>query len=271
MQSDNDWQVLDVPPLKALPSRVMVRSERLPAHSVFPWHSHAWNQLVHAVSGPLVVAVKGQQFVIMPEQAVWIPKGMLHSVRSFFGAEFRSLYLTDDPMIGMPDTTVVLDVSDLLRALINEAATLDAQQEESAYRRGVFTLILAHLQRLPRRPYFLQWPAGRKLQSICEALYKNPSDTRGIAEWATQLGASDRTLSRQFEREMGVSFRDWRYRLRAFKALELLATGMTITAASIEIGYASTAAFTYMFRKEFGCSPTTYRDRKDKVERANPA
>ena len=119
MQSDDDWLVLGVPPLKALPNRVTVRSECLPAHSVFPWHSHAWNQLVHAVSGPLVVAVRGQQFVIMPEQAVWIPKDILHSVRSFFGAEFRSLYLADDPMIGMPDTTVVLDVSDLLRALIN--------------------------------------------------------------------------------------------------------------------------------------------------------
>ncbi|MBP9928402.1 MAG: helix-turn-helix transcriptional regulator [Rhodoferax sp.] len=266
MQSDDDWLVLGVPPLKALPNRVTVRSECLPAHSVFPWHSHAWNQLVHAVSGPLVVAVRGQQFVIMPEQAVWIPKDILHSVRSFFGAEFRSLYLADDPMIGMPDTTVVLDVSDLLRALINEAASLDARQEESTYTSGVFMLILAHLKRLPRRPYFLQWPGNRKLQAICEALYKNPSDTRGIAEWATTLGASDRTLSRQFEREMGVSFRDWRYRLRAFKALELLATGMSITAASIEIGYASTAAFTYMFRKEFGCSPSTYRNRKEGVE-----
>lgn len=266
MQPDDHWHVLGVPPLKALPGSVTVRSERLPAHSVFPWHSHAWNQLVHAVSGPLVVAVKGQQFVIMPEQAVWIPKDMQHSVRSLFGAEFRSLYLADTPTIGMPDTTVVLDVSELLGALINEAAKLDAQQEVGAYTNGVSMLILAHLSRLPRRPYFLQWPASRKLQAICEALYKNPSDTRGIAEWATQLGASDRTLSRQFEREMGVSFRDWRYRLRAFKALELLATGMSITAASIEIGYASTSAFTYMFRKAFGCSPTTYRGRKDGVE-----
>lgn len=268
MELGDDWLVLGVPPLKALPTSVTVRSERLPAHSVFPWHSHAWNQLVHAVSGPLVVAVKGQQFVIMPEQAVWIPKGVLHSVRSFFGAEFRSLYLVDNPTIGMPDATVVLDVSDLLRALINEAANLDALGEDSAYTNDVFMLILAHLKRLPRRPYFLQWPANRKLQAICEALYKNPSDTRGIAEWATKLGASDRTLSRQFEREMGVSFRDWRYRLRAFKALELLATGMSITAASIEIGYASTSAFTYMFRKEFGCSPTTYRDRKDSIRPA---
>lgn len=257
MHSNDDWLVLHVPKLEKLPRNVFIRSEHLPAHAVFPQHSHPWNQLVYAVSGALVVAVAGRWFIIPPDQAVWIPTGTLHSVRSNFGAEFRSLYVSASS--GMPDTTSVLDVSPLLRALIIEAVDLEKRREETAYTERISTLILDQLMRLPRRPFFLPWPNGRMLRKLCEVLYQTPSDTRSILEWGAELGASGRTLSRQFEREMGISFRAWRYRLRAFKAMELLGTGLSVTAVALDLGYASASAFTYMFREEFGCSPTTYR------------
>ena len=259
MHSNDDWLVLHVPKLDKLPRNVFIRSEHLPAHAVFPEHSHPWNQLVYAVSGALVVAVAGRLFIIPPEQAVWLPTGTPHSVRSNFGAEFRSLYIAESPTLGMPDTTSVLDVSPLLRALIIEAVDLEKRREETAYAERISMLILDQLARLPRRPFFLPWPNGRMLRKLCEVLYKTPSDTRSILEWGAELGASGRTLSRQFEREMGISFRAWRYRLRAFRAMELLGTGLSVTAVALELGYASTSAFTYMFREEFGCSPTSYR------------
>lgn len=261
LNSNDEWLVLHVPELSVLPRNVVIRSERLAAHSVFPLHSHSWNQLVYAVSGSLAVAVTRQHFIILPEQAVWIPKGTPHSVRSHFGAEFRSLYVAANSLLGMPDFTSVLDVTHLLRALIIEAVDLEQRREENTYTDQILMLIQEQLKRLPRRPYFLPWPKSRMLQKICEDLYKTPSDARSIVEWGAKLGASDRTLSRQFEREMRISFRAWRCRLRAFKAMELLTTGLSVTAVALELGYASTSAFGYMFRKEFDCSPTTYRNR----------
>lgn len=267
MNFTENWQVLDVPKLGELPRNVVVRSQHIPEHAVFPQHSHPWNQLVYAVSGALVVAVTGSRFIIPPEQAVWIPIRTPHSVRSHFGAEFRSLYIAESPSLGMPDVTSVLDVSLLLRALIIEAVDLEQRLEETAYTERILLLILDQLKRLNRRPFFLPWPNGRMLQKICEILYKTPSDARGLLEWGSELGASSRTLSRQFEREMGISFRAWRYRLRSFKAMELLSTGMSITSVAFELGYASPSAFTYMFREEFGCNPTTYRTREARTPR----
>lgn len=262
MNFSEKWQVLDVPKLDGLTRHIVVRSQHIPEHAVFPRHKHPWNQLVYAVSGALVVAVTGSRFVIPPEQAVWIPTGTLHSVRSHFGAEFRSLYIADSPSLGMPDVTCVLDVSLLLRALIIEVVDIEQRFEDSAYTERILSLIQDQLMRVNRRPFFLPWPNGRMLQKICEFLYKTPSDVRSLLEWGSELGASSRTLSRQFEREMGISFRAWRYRMRAFKSMELLSTGMSITSVALELGYASPAAFTYMFRKQFGCNPTTYRTRE---------
>ena len=40
-----------------------------------------------------------------------------------------------------------------------------------------------------------------------------------------------------------------------------LGAGRSVTDIALELGYASTSAFTYMFRQEMGCSPTEYRGR----------
>jgi len=96
---------------------------------------------------------------------------------------------------------------------------------------------------------------------VCEALYASPSDPRGVDEWGAELGASARTLARRFERELGMSLREWRHRLRLFRALEWLGAERSVTEIALELGYASTSAFTYMFRQEMGCSPTEWRAR----------
>jgi len=44
-----------------------------------------------------------------------------------------------------------------------------------------------------------------------------------------ELGMSERTPARRFEAELGMSFRDWRRRLRLFNAIELLGGGLDVT------------------------------------------
>ncbi len=251
----NTWQSVAVPELATLPRAVVVRAESLPPAHGFPEHTHAWHQLVYAISGVLVVAAANRWFVVPPEQAVWIPTGMAHRAGSHFGAEFRSLYVSQQAGQTMPATCTVLDVSPFLRALIVEAADMEARQEDDAYTGLVHGLILAQLQRMPVRRFCLPWPRDRMLQQICETLHAAPNDPRGPEEWATQLGSSARTLARRFERELGMGLREWRRRLRLLKAVEMLENGLSVTETALELGYASTSAFTYMFRREMGHSP----------------
>ena len=66
-RSDGNWKSLRVPELRQLPRDVVVRFEQLPPRHAFPEHRHAWNQLVYALSGVLVVTVEQRWFVVPPQ------------------------------------------------------------------------------------------------------------------------------------------------------------------------------------------------------------
>jgi len=235
-----------------------IRAQFIPARHHFREHAHDWNQVVYAISGVLTVAVDGRSFVISPEQAIWVPTGLRHRVGTLLGAEFRSLWISDETGAGLPERPTAFGVSPLLRALIVEAAAIEGQGDPDGYASRVTGLIMDQLRRAQPLPAALPWPRAGALGKLCEAMYADPADSRGPVKWGQQLGMSGRTLARHFQAEMGMSLRTWRRRLRLFKAIELLGGSLDVTRTAMELGYGSTSAFIYAFRTEMGCSPQAY-------------
>jgi AraC-like DNA-binding protein len=261
MFQTDDWVTVEVPEMDALPKAIFPRSQNLAPKEIFPVHSHRWNQFVYATSGTMIVTVEGSWYVITPEQAIWVPTGVLHTTGALNGAEFRNLYVADAPDLGMPAACTVFSVTPLLRALIVELEAASQRGEEDGYIDKLNALMLEQIRRLPVQDFHLPWPQSPMLRRMCEALYANPADTRSVEEWGRELGASARTLARRFEKEVGISLREWRHRLRLFLALEWLCAGRSVTDVALELGYGSTSAFTYMFRQAMGCAPSEWRGR----------
>ena len=259
--SSRPWIALAVPRDHPAPDPIRVRVQRLPPRHGFPLHAHCWHQLAYAVSGVLTVSVAGSRTVISPEQAAWIPAGTQHGTGSLLGAEFHSLYIAADPAFRLADSHMVFAVPPLLRALIVEAAMLDRGEADDAYRRQVHGLILSQLRRARPLATALPWPESPALARLCEALNARPGDALPLPEWCRRLGMSERTLARRFQEETGMTLRAWRRRLRLFRSVEMLETGMSVTDIAIELGYASTSAFIFMFRTETGHSPDAWRRR----------
>lgn len=253
------WEALLVPDGIGPPQPVLVRAQSMPARHYFPEHEHGWNQLVYAVSGVLTIAVEGRCLVVPPEQAVWLPTGTRHRVASLQGAGFRSLYVANGLRPAVADGCTVFEVSPLLRALIIEAASLGSVGDGDGYASRVVGLIMDQLRRLQPVSLSLPWPKGGALLTLCEALYADPADPRSMEAWRSALGMSGRTLARRFERELGLNLREWRRRVRLFKAVELLGGGASVTEVALDLGYSSASAFTYMFRTETGRSPRAHR------------
>jgi len=252
------WEIIEAPPGVLPPEPITLRAQTIPACHHFPEHSHAWNQLVYAISGALTVAVEGRTFVISPEQAVWLPTGQMHRVGSLLGAEFRSLWIADQAGRELPRSPTVFSVSPLLRALIIETLAIEGVAGEDGYAGRVATLILDQLRRAQPLTSALPWPRKGSLTALCEALYADPADSRGPEEWGREMGMSGRTLARRFQTEVGMSLRSWRRRLRLFRAIELLGSGLGVTQTAMELGYGSTSAFVYAFRSDMGRSPQAY-------------
>jgi AraC-like DNA-binding protein/quercetin dioxygenase-like cupin family protein len=251
------WKPLDSPRGLGPPKPLIVRVQSLPARSYFTEHSHSWNQLVYSIAGTLTVNAEGKSVVFSPEQAVWLPTGTTHSVGSLMGAEFRSLWVAENATRGVTSRTTLIQVSPLLRALIVEAASLN--KEDRRYADRVTALILEQLRRAIPISGALPWPTHPALLALCENLYADPADAHDSDYWGHEIGMSSRSLTRRFEREVGMSLRSWRQRLRLFRAIEFLGSDLPITEIAFRLGYSSASAFIFMFRSEMRVSPLQYR------------
>ncbi|MDK1389376.1 helix-turn-helix transcriptional regulator [Sinorhizobium sp. 8-89] len=256
-----NWQPITTPSGLRPPEPLTVRAQSIPARHYFPEHSHTWHQLVYAISGVLTVYTEKESFVITPDQAVWLPTGVVHRVGSLLGAVFRSLWIADEAGANLPKIPTIFMMSPLLQALIVEATGLEAQEDKDGYSSRVTTLILDQLVRVQPLPSALPWPKSPPLTALCEALYLDPTDDRSPEEWGEALNISPRTLARRFNTELGMSLRSWRRRLRLFRSIELLGGGLGVTQVAMELGYGSTSAFVFAFRTEMGSSPQAYMRR----------
>ena len=104
------------------------------------------------------------------------------------------------------------------------------------------------------------------LAPVLRALEQNPADSRPLAAWAKQVHSTERTLSRRCHRELGMSFSEWRQRLRFIQALSLLERPISIKEIALELGYSSPSAFITMFQSLAGVTPDRYRKRTSGAE-----
>lgn len=227
-----------------------------------PVHSHLRAQLIYAGSGVVRVETETGCWVVPPVRGVWIPANTAHRVIMLGSVEIRTLYIRPDAAPGLPDICCLLEVSPLLRALI-----LALLEEPLAYDRDgrggqIAALALAELRFLKIPALHLPMPSERRLQRLCQELIANPESRQTLETLAEQQATSSRTLARQFQRETGMSFRQWRQQARLVDALGHLANNMPVALVAEKLGYRSASAFTAMFRRTLGSEPRRYFSRE---------
>lgn len=248
--------VRPLPALRRLPRAVYARAESLPAASWLPPHRHEWAELAYAVSGVLEVRTPTGSFLAPRQRAVWIPPGVEHEARTAARTEMRSLYLDREAVRWAPARCRVLEISALVRELIRAVASLPVEYGVEGPEGRIVSVLLDRLRIAPEVRFSVPLPADPRLAAICASLRTTPDDRRTLGEWARAAGASERTLGRLFLRETGVSFREWRLRLRLLAALTALEEGTSVTAVALDSGYDSPSAFIAAFKRVFGGTPT---------------
>jgi len=244
-----------IPAMDALPRPLFARSESLAERTTTPRHSHPWAQLSYAISGVLRVHTERGRFLAPPQRAILIPPGLLHEVISSPHTEMRSLYIDQRAVAWAPEHCQVLAVSPLLRELIRAFGALPAEYDEQGAEGRLAAVLLDQLRAAPAIGYSLPWPGDARLRQLCEALYEQPDLSLSLKQWSERLQVSEKTLTRQFQHDTGLSFRAWRQRLRLLSALPLLEQGQPVTDVALACGYESTSAFIAAFGQQFGTTP----------------
>lgn len=246
----DDYQSIDRP--------VAVLMDNYPPGFFDPAHSHARAQLVYATSGVMILSTEDTSYVTPPQRAIWVPARVTHEVRCRGHVRIRTLYVDGNAAPDLPAACGVLVVSDLLRELILEACDLPVEYPLGGRDERVMRLILDEICRAQRIPLSVPMPTEKRLGLICKAVLADSSVQKTLDEWADAAAMGRRTFTRIFRRETGMSFAAWQQNVRLMDALSRLEEGRSITETALDVGYNSPSAFTAMFRRTFGVSPTHY-------------
>lgn len=220
-------------------------------------HAHPWGQLTHALDGVLRITADGSSWIVPPSRAIWIAPGVTHAVTILQPTRLRPVRILAGRAPFAGAGCRVLEVSPLLRELIVALEQLPPT-EPSPRATLLSELLLDELARCETRPIRVPLPRDKRLQALCASLIDDPAASHTLAAWARQAGASERTLARLFERELGMTFGRWRQQVRLAHAAPLIARGMPLSHVAEQLGYASQSAFSQMFRKTFGCTPSAF-------------
>jgi len=102
-------------------------------------------------------------------------------------------------------------------------------------------------------------PHDPALKRLATRMAESPSGAASdLAALAREIGLSQRSLFRNFQKETGLSPGQWRRQMQILRSLELLAKGQSVTETSLEVGYESVGAFIRAFRQTLGVTPTAY-------------
>jgi AraC-like DNA-binding protein len=241
--------------LKHLPRPIYGQTEALPNKLLGYRHSHPWVQFSYAISGVLEVQTAQGRFIAPPQRAVWIPAGIKHRVQCSLRTQIRSLYIDQQVLADAPTSCRVVEVSPLLKELIRAFGELPVEYDESSAEGRLAVVLLDQLTHAPDMGLMLPLPADKRLQKIVAQLQKHPDASDTLSQWAQRLHVSEKTLSRLFVQQTGLTFRLWRQRLRLLNALPLLEQKHTVTEVALACGYESTSAFIAAFGEHFGSTP----------------
>jgi len=256
-----------------VPSRerpVRAKHRELRADTQVRPHSHPWAQMAISTTGVLRLTVPHGAYIVPPSRALWIPPGVEHAVTMVEDADLRTLYFYQPPGRCGPAVARaqeepwrqcrVLEVSDLLRALVREmpsepddAAPLPPEQLQRE--RHLSALIQDELRRASSVRLGIDLPRDKRLRSLCEAVIADPTRHEALAEWARDTGASPRTVARLFRQELGSAFTQWRQQVILARAVALAAGRKPINQIAAELGYNSPSAFSAMVRRAVGLAP----------------
>lgn len=220
-------------------------------------HSHPAPELVWVRRGAMTTFAEGRIFTVPEGRGIWIPANTEHSGTvttgvTLYGTLFAPAAVSAGGFTPPGHTTVVtMDsvLESLLTYLGRDNLTPDARARAEAV---VFDVLepVSHELDLPI-------PEDSRIAPIVSTLLENPGHQHGLDRWARELGLSERTITRTFRANTGMSFGSWRQTLRIQRSRALLSEGLSVADVAQRCGYAQTSTFIDAFRRQTGMTPGT--------------
>ncbi|MFI1171043.1 helix-turn-helix domain-containing protein [Streptomyces melanogenes] len=220
-------------------------------------HSHTHGQLVYAAAGAFATTTERGTWIAPANRVTWTPPGFDHSHRFYGRTDVRLLDIPVDLCGELPAYPGVFEVSPLLREVL--LALTDRPEFRPGADRRLLTVVVDELVEAPEPSLHLPEPRDDRLRAVTALLHADPGRTATLAALGRTVGASERTLSRLFHTDLGMSFHRWRTVLRIHHALVHLTNGRSVTDTAMECGWSNPSSFIEAFTTIVGQTPGRYQ------------
>ncbi len=221
-------------------------------------HAHWRGQLIYTARGCVTVGVSGALSAVPAHRALWVPPEVTHSATYPRVVAFRGVFVAPELCADLPGTVSFVPVDPLSRELIEAVTRLPWDHAPDTPDVRLAAVLLDRIRALPDAPLSLPDARDTRLRRVTAALRAAPTDLRRLEAWAARAGMSQRTFTRRFRGETGLSFAAWRQQLLVLHAIGKLASGEPVTRVALDLGFASTSSFTAMFKRTTGTAPSAY-------------
>ncbi|AOA58953.1 AraC family transcriptional regulator [Acinetobacter larvae] len=238
-----------------LPQQIIAIENQYADHQLLPSHHHQRAQLLYGAQGVIQIETPDGNWIIPPERAVWIPPQVSHQL-TMYKVRTCSLYIRPEHCPRQQQHCEVLAISPLFRQLLLTAPLLPTGH--NPYAQLIFQLIHWELKQAQVIQQHLPLPQHAGLLAACQTFLAQPNIHYSPQHMAAQLHVSERHFSRLFKKEVGYSFSQWRQHACVLLSLEKIMNHQPIQKIAYDLGFKNPAAFSNMFHRVLGLSPSQY-------------
>lgn len=250
---------VDEPPNYASHPKWKTLSTRHSLGTSRPEHSHSTGQLLFAISGVMLVESGSTSWIIPPQRALWIPPNRLHALKFLSDTDLRTVYFSVSligqcPIFIRANDVHVVETTNIVKELVSKI--FDSARKETA---ELSALLLLHvLSETETLPTDVPMPVNERLKYIAKEILDNNAWELPVSTLAQMATMSERTLSRKFQEDTGMSLRSWKQRARICVSLNLLAAGKGVKQVAGDLGFSGPAAYIAAFKGVLGRTPAEF-------------
>lgn len=246
------------------PNSIYIMREQLEHR--FPPHKHNKNQILLVSGGIAYLKTKEREYYIPAQHYVWIPKGMIHNVKSnTTDVIILNIYFheeQEDLANKFFDKLGIYPVSDLLFEMLVYARQWKGVVLPKTWAYEFLTTMKHLLVQSPGKPFSILLPTteDERLIEIAEYMHIHLQEGLTLTVIADKFGYSVRNLTRLFQTHLNISFLQYLKMLRMIKAMELLMdVGNNVSEVTYAVGYSSIAAFSNTFQQLVNMRPSEFQ------------
>lgn len=218
-------------------------------------HWHQKGQLLFSEQGAMTIILGNIMSVLPPQRLAWIPPELSHRVQLREVVNYRSIYIDTGIFTHLPKIHTIWNVSPLLREVLEVIALSDWDTDWNFGSRGGNWLQVLWDELVFGEAENTQLPLPEDYRFQKMDFSELPPELNILAE---TVGASEKTITRIFQRETGLGYQAWRQQWRLLKAIELLSDEMPLMDIAIQLGFSNDSTFAQFFKKMTGKTPKRY-------------